>query len=269
VAALEAVLWDVDGTLAETERHGHRVAFNLAFASAGLAWHWDEMRYGELLEVTGGRERLLHDMTTRKDAPADPLGREALARRIHATKNTLYAGLVQDGRIPLRPGVLDLLEQCRTRGVALGIATTTSRANVATLLGAQFGRDWADRFSAIVCGEDVERKKPDPAVYVEALRRLRVEARTALAIEDSPAGVAAARAAGVPVIVTRSTYFADAPIDGALAIGPGLHTSRGWHPAVPEPSGGDRSIGLDDLMHWHAHWHASSASQTSFLQESH
>jgi HAD superfamily hydrolase (TIGR01509 family) len=263
--ALQALLWDVDGTLAETERDGHRVAFNLAFASAGLAWRWDEARYGELLQVTGGRERLLHDMAARQDAPADALGREALARRIHSTKNTLYAELVHDQRIPLRPGVLDLLQQCRTRGVALGIATTTSRVNVATLLDAQLGRDWAEQFSAVVCGEDVERKKPDPAVYVEVLRRLRVEAGTALAIEDSPAGVAAARAAGVPVIVTRSAYFAAAPIEGALAIGPGLHTSRGWHPAVPERSGGDRSIDLDDLMHWHA----SRASETPFLQETH
>lgn len=263
--ALQALLWDVDGTLAETERDGHRVAFNLAFATAGLPWRWDETRYGELLEVTGGRERLLYDMATREDAPADPLGREALARRIHATKNTLYAELVQDGRIPLRPGVLELLQECLTRGLALGIATTTSRANVAALLGPQFGRDWADRFGAIVCGEDVERKKPDPAVYVEALRRLRVEARTALAIEDSPAGVAAARAAGVPVIVTRSTYFADATIDGALATGPGLHSDRGWQPALPERSGGERNIALDDLMHWHA----SRASETPSLQETH
>jgi HAD superfamily hydrolase (TIGR01509 family) len=262
---LQALLWDVDGTLAETERDGHRVAFNLAFASAGLAWRWDEARYGELLEVTGGRERLLHDMATRDDAPADALGREALARRIHATKNTLYAELVQDGRIPLRPGVLELLQQCLTRGVALGIATTTSRANVAALLGARFGRDWADRYSAIVCGEDVERKKPDPAVYVEALRLLGIEAGRALAIEDSPAGVAAARAAGVPVIVTRSAYFADAPVVGALAIGPGLHTARGWHPTVPEPAGGDRNIGLDDLIRWHA----SSASDIPLLQETH
>jgi HAD superfamily hydrolase (TIGR01509 family) len=267
VATLEAVLWDVDGTLADTERDGHRVAFNLAFASAGLEWRWDETRYGELLEVTGGRERLLHDMAARDDAPADALGREALARRLHATKNSLYAELVQDGRIPLRPGVRELLRQCRARGVALAIATTTSRTNVGALLGAQLGRDWADWFRAVVCGEDVERKKPDPAVYVEALRRLHVEARAALAIEDSPAGVSAARAAGVPVIVTRSTYFADARIDGALAIGPGLHTSRDWHPAVPEPSGGDRNIGLDDLTHWHTHSRPSGVSQTSHPQE--
>lgn len=250
--ALEALLWDVDGTLAETERDGHRVAFNLAFASAGLPWRWDEIRYGELLEVTGGRERLLHDMATRADAPADPLARDALSRRIHAAKNALYAELVQDGRIPLRHGVRELMQQCRARGVTLGIATTTSRANVDALLRTQLGRDWTDWFRAIVCGEDVERKKPDPAVYRQALRLLGLDPRATLAIEDSPAGVAAARAAGVPVIVTRSAYFAEAQIDGALAIGPGLHDARGWHPSVRESEVGARPIGLDDLIHWHA-----------------
>jgi phosphoglycolate phosphatase-like HAD superfamily hydrolase len=131
---LKAVLWDVDGTLAETERDGHRVAFNRAFESLGLAWRWDVDRYGELLAVTGGRERILHDMASRPDAPASEAAREQLARRLHARKTEIYAGIAGHGQLPLRPGVRELMEACLAQGVRMGIATTTSRPNVEALL---------------------------------------------------------------------------------------------------------------------------------------
>ncbi|HMV33525.1 MAG TPA: haloacid dehalogenase-like hydrolase, partial [Gemmatimonadales bacterium] len=143
MSPLGAVLWDVDGTLAETERDGHRVAFNRAFEAAGLPWRWDVERYGVLLDVAGGRERLLHDMTTRDDAPTGPEARLALARELHARKNAIYAELVGGGRVPLRAGVRALLEECRAAGVALGIVTTTSRANVDALLSGHLGPAWA------------------------------------------------------------------------------------------------------------------------------
>lgn len=249
---LEALLWDVDGTISETERDGHRVAFNLAFEACGLAWRWDEARYGELLRITGGRERLLHDMQTRPDAPAPAGERDALARTIHAKKNTLYADIVGAGLIPLREGVAQLMEQCRARGVRMGIATTTSRSNLDALLRFHFGPRWAQGFSALVCGEDVERKKPDPAAYVDALRLLGIGPLEAVALEDSPGGVDAALAAGIPVIVTRSAYFGRAVIEGAMAIGPGLQTRRGWQPAL-RAGGNDREpVGIDDIEAWRA-----------------
>jgi HAD superfamily hydrolase (TIGR01509 family) len=243
------ILWDVDGTLAETERDGHRVAFNLAFEALGLPWRWDEARYGELLRITGGRERLLHDMQTRPDAPREAWRRETLARELHARKNQLYAALVADVGIPLRGGVLHLMNECGHRGVQMAITTTTSRANIDTLMRKHLGPDWDARFSAIVCGEDVAHKKPDPEVFHLALRRLAVDPQETLAIEDSPSGVAAARSALCPVIVTRSIYFADEPVLGAVAVGPGLHTRAGWSPSLPERSG-SASIGLDDLVEW-------------------
>lgn len=162
VSALDALLWDVDGTIAETEHDGHRVAFNLAFEAFGLPWRWDEARYGELLSVTGGRERLLRYMHGRSDAPPSAAGREAMAAALHAKKNALYADLVGGAGIPLRGGVLELMRECRCRGVRMAIATTTSRSNVAALLKRHIGDRWAGWFDAIVCGEDVQRKKPTP-----------------------------------------------------------------------------------------------------------
>lgn len=250
---LKALIWDVDGTLAETERDGHRVAFNLAFEACGVPWHWDEAHYGHLLNVSGGLERLLYDMASRADAPVLPNERQALAQVVHARKTEIYVELVNDGVIPLRPGVAELMAQCRERGVRMAIATTTHRTNVEALLRVHLGPRWAQQFDALVCGEDVTLKKPDPEVYQKVLSSLDLEPLHTVAIEDSPGGVAAACAADVPVIVTQSAYFANATIDGAIAIGPGLHERRGWRPALrvsssagepPEP------VTLDDVEGW-------------------
>ncbi len=249
MARLKALLWDVDGTLAETERDGHRVAFNRAFEACGVPWRWDESHYGDLLRITGGRERLMFDMNQRADAPA-PAERDAIARAVHARKNAFYAELVKSAGIPLREGVLALMQQCRERGVRMGIATTTSRSNVDALLRVHLGERWAEWFAVSVCGEDVQRKKPDPEVYVQALRALGIGPLEAVAIEDAPGGVAAARAADIPVVVTRSAYFALAPIEGAVAVGPGLHTRHDWRPGLQVAAGEARGVDLDDIQGW-------------------
>jgi HAD superfamily hydrolase (TIGR01509 family) len=248
MSTLQALLWDVDGTLAESERDGHLVAFNRAFAEHKVAWHWTEARYGELLRITGGRERLLHDMQQQPSAPSIPSDRDALARALHARKNKHYAALIATGAVPLRPGVMELLQSCRQRGVQMAITTTTSRVNVDALLRTHLGLDWATWFGAVVCGEDVRAKKPDPEVYTLALKQLQLSPLQVVALEDSPGGVAAARAADCPVIVTRSVFFADAPIEGALAIGPGLHDRQGWRPSVAGREPG--CVTLDDIAAW-------------------
>ncbi len=245
-----AIVWDVDGTLAETERDGHRVAFNEAFARHGLPWHWDEAHYGGLLRVAGGRERLVHDLERRTEGPADAASRQELARALHQTKNRLYADIVLSGRIPLRPGVRELLAECHARGVPMGISTTSSRANVAALLSSQLGPDWQRWFDAIVCGEDVSAKKPDPEAYDKAVAALGVVAGKALAIEDSPDGVIAAQKAGLPVIVTKSHYFGDAVIEGTVAIGPGLGQRNGWTPSPATDGTAGGRITFDDLEAW-------------------
>lgn len=215
VSLTRALIWDVDGTVAETERDGHRMAFNRAFEQLGLPWRWDVAHYGELLRVAGGRERLLHDMATRADAPAGAPQREALARELHRVKNVAYAELVAQGGITPRPGVLRLVDECRAAGVALAVATTTSRSNVEALFTRIWGAGWEGLFGAVVCAEDAPLKKPHPQAYLMALMRLGVAAREAFALEDSPAGLAAARAAGLACGVTRSAYFADAAFAGA------------------------------------------------------
>lgn len=256
---IRALLWDVDGTLAETERDGHRVAFNRAFADCGLPWRWGVERYGELLRITGGRERLLHDMATRADAPSLAAGREALATELHRRKNALYAELVAAGGIALRPGVAELLAECRGQGVRLAIVTTTSRANVEALLQRQPGGVSTGWFEAMVCGEDVQRKKPDPQVLMLALQQLGLAPREALAIEDSPAGVMAARGAGVPVVVTRSVYFEHDGVEGAIAVGPGLDRRSGWAPPARAAEEGAAFIGLADLLHWRSRMETASS----------
>jgi HAD superfamily hydrolase (TIGR01509 family) len=252
---LSAILWDVDGTLAETEGDGHRIAFNQAFEAAGVPWRWDEQRYGELLEVTGGRERLLHDMRHQPQAPRAAADREALAVRLHALKNECYARIVASGSLPLRPGVLELMDECTRAGLRMGIVTTTSRVNVGALLAPHLGAAWESAFAVIVTAQEAPRKKPDPQAYQQALERLELAPAAALAIEDSPAGVAAAQAAGVPVLVTRSVYFASRPVPGALAVGPSLATRAGWQPPA---AGGDAAPGRIDLAQIRQ-WHARAA----------
>jgi HAD superfamily hydrolase (TIGR01509 family) len=212
---LRALIWDVDGTVAETERDGHRVAFNHAFAEAGLTWRWDVAQYAELLDVTGGRERILAYLQRRADAPVSAAEREALARRLHPRKNAFYAKLVARGGIAARPGVLRLMDECQADGVALAIATTTSRANVEALFASLLGGDWEACFGAVVCAEDAPDKKPHPQAYRLALQRLGVAADEAFALEDSPNGLKAARAAGIACGVTRSAYFAGARFESA------------------------------------------------------
>jgi HAD superfamily hydrolase (TIGR01509 family) len=241
-----ALLWDVDGTLAETERDGHLVAFNRAFEALGVPWRWGTARYGELLAVAGGYERLLHDMTQQPEAPAQPEERAKLARRVHKLKNELYGRIVAAGELPLRAGVAALQADCRAAGVALGIATTTSTANVAALLGRHLGRAWRTQFAAVVCAEQAPRKKPDPQVYEHALAALGLPAKQAVAIEDSPAGVAAAQAAGVAVIVTHSHYFPRLQANGVLAAGPSLGSAAGWTPGA----GHAGRIDLAQIIRW-------------------
>lgn len=212
---LRAVIWDVDGTIAETERDGHRVAFNRAFEACGVPWRWDVATYGRLLQISGGYERLLHDMQGRADAPRTLHEREQLARELHQRKTRLYADVVAQGGIGGRPGVLRLIDECERSSLMLAVATTTSRANVDALFPRLFGARWLARFHAVVCAEDAPLKKPDPLVYRLALARLGCTASEALAVEDSPSGVRAACAAGVPVLVARSEYFAYDDMPGA------------------------------------------------------
>jgi len=245
---IRALLWDVDGTMAETERHGHLSAFNLAFAEAGVPWRWSAARYGELLRVTGGRERLLFDMRSQPAAPGEERARATLAAELHRLKSRHYEAIVATGELPLRPGVAELLDDCTRAGVTLGVVTTTSRGNVEALLGRHLGPRWRERFAVLVCAEEAPRKKPDPQAYQVALSHLALQADAAIAVEDSPAGLEAARRAGVRVVLTRSHYFPDTPVgEGVLARGTSLGEPRGWS---PELASGAVRVSLDEIERW-------------------
>ena len=215
---LRAVIWDVDGTIAETERDGHRVAFTRAFTELDLPWHWDVPTYGRLLRIAGGRERLLAWMNTAPSAPPHEMARERLASTVHQHKARHYHDLVGQCLIAARPGVIRVINELVQANIALAVATTTGRGNVHALFPHLFGAAWRDRFSAVVCAEDAARKKPDPQVYQVALARLKLGDDEVLAIEDSPAGLHAALASGVCCLVTRGSYFANEDFSGAAHV---------------------------------------------------
>lgn len=207
---LHALIFDVDGTLAETEEL-HREAFNQTFREFDLPWHWDQDRYRALLKITGGKERMLAHAASLGIDDFDPLP-------LHKRKTALYNEKLAQGAIALRAGVEALIRKAKEKSLRLAIATTTSRENVETLIRVTLGGDPHHWFEAISTGEDVAIKKPDPEVYQLALSRLALEADQALAFEDTKNGVLAARGAGLDVIVTPSLYSAGEDFTGALAI---------------------------------------------------
>jgi len=209
---IRALVWDVDGTLAETEDEGHRIAFNLAFEQAGLPWRWDSDLYGELLAVTGGKERLLAWWRRiDPDGAATPRAAETV-RRLHELKTAHYLALLDGGAVALRPGVRRLLREAREHGLRQAIATTTSPDNVTRLLDVALGAEGEDLFEVIGAGDVVAEKKPAPDIYRWVLARLGLAAGECLAIEDSAPGVESAQRAGLPVLLARSRFSRDQAI---------------------------------------------------------
>jgi HAD superfamily hydrolase (TIGR01509 family) len=209
-----ALIFDVDGTLAETEEL-HRQAFNHAFACQGLDWQWDRAVYKDLLRVTGGKERIrAHHERLRIAAPLSDVD----IAELHRIKTAHYAELVETGCCPLRPGVTDLLIAAKARGQRLAIATTTSHGNIDALLSRALGKRWAADFDAIAAGDDVRHKKPAPDVYFEILARLKLNASDCVAIEDSANGLIAASRANIPVLITRSMFFRDGDFSQARVV---------------------------------------------------
>ena len=208
---LQALIFDVDGTLAETEEL-HRQAFNESFAASGLSWVWDQALYARLLEVTGGKERIAHYL---RDYGTDvALDRAAIAA-LHADKTARYTALVAEGGLALRPGVARLIAEAEAAGIRLAIATTTSRPNVDALLRATLGRQ---PFDVIAAGDEVTAKKPAPDVYELALGRLALPAAACVALEDTLNGLRSAQGAGLRCVMTKSLYGGAGPFPGALAV---------------------------------------------------
>jgi HAD superfamily hydrolase (TIGR01509 family) len=203
---LKAIIFDVDGTLADTERDGHRVAFNRAFADAKLSWKWSVDRYGQLLSTGGGKERL--QRYVREDWPEFKLGLSVYdwAVAVHKMKTQHYTTLIQEGFIPLRPGVKRFISEAREAGIRLAIATTSAPENVTALLETCLAPNSARWFEVIAAGDIVPAKKPAPDIYRYVLKALQLPADHCIAIEDSNQGLRAALRAGIKTVITRSTY---------------------------------------------------------------
>jgi len=243
---LKALIFDVDGTLAETEDL-HRQAFNLAFAEMDLPWTWAPAFYADLLRVMGGKERLAHYVETRHAAEL-PVLLPHLAE-IHDRKTRIYGDLVAGGRLGLRPGIARLVAEARAAGLRLAVASTTSRPNVEALLRINFPRGDTP-FAVIACGDEAARKKPAPDVFELALKRLGIDASEAIAFEDSEAGIRSALDAGLPVVATRSRYTEGHRLDGAFSAVSDLGEPDAPHTllsGVPWPDG---LVTLAGLQAW-------------------
>jgi HAD superfamily hydrolase (TIGR01509 family) len=246
---LQALIFDVDGTLADTEG-AHRAAFNAAFAEVGLDWHWSAALYTRLLQVAGGKERIAHYWQTVDPVAARSLHAQSMTARIHAIKTRLYAEQVEGGKLALRPGVERLIHEAHAAGMPMAIATTTTPANVDALLRTPFGADWRRFFVAVCDGASTALKKPAPDVYHAALRGLGLPPYACIAFEDSENGLRAATAAGIPTIVTPTAYTALHSFADALLVLP--HLGDPGQPMDQRIAGADRRwVDLAALTRWH------------------
>ncbi len=215
---LQAVLFDVDGTLADTEQDGHRVAFNAAFQQFNLDWNWDIDLYGRLLEVTGGKERIRYYI---ENFIPTELNRNDLTNWIaalHKAKTKYFESQLETGNIPLRPGVARLIQELRQEKIKLAIATTTTMENVTSLLKSTLGAESIGWFDVIGAGDIVPLKKPAPDIYHLVLNQLDLPGQQCIAIEDSENGLKSARAAQIQTLITVSGYTNQQSFDGAVAV---------------------------------------------------
>ncbi len=215
---LTALLFDVDGTLADTERDGHRPAFNKAFAEAGLDWDWTVALYADLLTVTGGKERIRYFVEKYLPDFAPAEGIAAFAARMHKRKTHFYLEMLQAGDIPLRVGAERLIREARAAGLRLGIATTTTPENVTYLLKATLGEASIAWFECIAAGDIVPKKKPAPDIYEYAMQQMGLQPEECLAFEDSDNGIRSSTAANLKTVVTVNDYTRDHDFSKAVLV---------------------------------------------------
>jgi len=215
---LAALIFDVDGTLADTERDGHRITFNLAFQEAGLDWEWTPELYGELLAVTGGKERIRYYLDKYNREFRKPGNFDEFVAGLHAAKTTFYTRLMSEGAIPLRPGVERLILEARDAGMRLAIATTTTPENVTALLTYTLGADSIDWFEVIGAGDAVPAKKPAPDIYHYVMEKMNLAPEQCMAFEDSYNGIRSSSQARLTTLVTVNAYTAADDFTGAAIV---------------------------------------------------
>ena len=212
-----ALIFDVDGTLANTEEDGHLRAFNEAFECFGLDWHWNQELYAELLSVSGGKERMAHYVENYRPDIKNDLGFDDYAK-IHQKKTDIFISHVANRAISLRVGVESLIEEAHCAGLRLAIATTTSLQNVEALLTSTLGKSTLDRFEVIGAGDVVNRKKPSGDIYRYVLDKMGLSSEECVAFEDSELGLMSSSATGLRTIVTLSEYTKAQNFDDAMVV---------------------------------------------------
>jgi HAD superfamily hydrolase (TIGR01509 family) len=219
---MSALIFDCDGVLSDTERHGHRVAFNQTFAEYGLPVEWDEAEYARRLAIAGGKERMASLLTAEfcaaNDLPTDADGQAALLVEWHRRKTAIYTQMVADGRLPTRPGIRRVISEAQDEGWRLAVASTSAEPSVRAILEQAVGADRAARFDAVLAGDVVPRKKPAPDIYLVALERLGVPAAEVLVVEDSRNGLLAATGAGMRCVMTVNGYTESEANDEAVLV---------------------------------------------------
>ena len=231
---IQAIIFDVDGTLADTE-DGHRQSFNRAFAECGLDWNWDAALYDQLLKVTGGKERIEYYVESFLTGFAKPGDFEEFVKHLHKVKTAHYTAMLREGQIPLRPGIKQLITDARKAGIRLAIATTTSPENVATLLQQGLGADGANWFEAIGCGDIVPTKKPAPVIFFWVLEKRVLPAAACIALEDSENGLCSSLAAGIKTFVILNRYTRGQDFSGAAAVFDDLDNLENFYRATGLP----------------------------------
>ncbi|MGY6528373.1 MAG: HAD family hydrolase [Cyanobacterium sp.] len=215
---LKALIFDVDGTIAETERDGHRIAFNLAFNQLDLPWQWDVDFYGSLLEIGGGKERFTHYLNNYQSDFNLPSSLEEFVQNVHKIKNKYYAQLVQDKTIKLRTGVKRLMTEAHEKNVRLAIASTSAVKNVKALLDGTCNPEMISWIEVIAAGDMVENKKPAPDIYELALEKLNLSPEECATIEDTNQGLVAATRANIKTIITVNDYTKEQKFDSAMVV---------------------------------------------------
>ena len=218
---MQALIFDCDGVLVDTERDGHRVAFNQGFAQAGLDATWDTEVYGELLQIAGGKERMRHYFEHQGWPDSAGEDKDAFLAELHKTKTEIFSNLIAGGELPLRSGVLRLVDEAIDAGVRLGVCTTSNPKSIDSVLNLM-GSERKSRFEFVLAGDIVSRKKPDPEIYELARSKLDLPASECIVIEDSRNGLLAAVGAGLPCFITTSTYTVNEDFSGAVGIVPAL-----------------------------------------------
>jgi HAD superfamily hydrolase (TIGR01509 family) len=202
---MEALIFDCDGVLVDTERDGHRVAFNMAFKEMGIPVEWDVAEYKELVRVAGGKERMkfYFDQTS---WPEQYPEKEKLIYDLHALKTRLFTGLIESGKLPLRPGVKRLVDEAIAAGLKLAVCSTSNEKSVRSIIELLLGKERQVRFGTILAGDIVSKKKPDPEIYDLCASTLGVNPENCFVVEDNRNGLLAAKAAGFNCLITTNDY---------------------------------------------------------------